>query len=843
MEKLRVLTVPSDATGVGKYRNIAPHTALEKLYRDEFHVDIDYNPQIDNDEWLKQYDLIHFHRTIGDYDKMDNYVDGQGVSQEGTIPRLRRLGIPTIMDLDDYWSPGPHHPAYLLIKQSGIDKKIIKNLQLSDYVCTTTDIFANEIRKYNKNVFVLANAIDPTEKQYIPNPEPSNRLRISFLGGSCYDDKTEILTENGFKLFKDLTEGEKVATLNTKSNELEYQTPIRYINEPYNGLLNCGKGKYIDYAVTPNHNMYASEHKPNSHKKLNLKLVQSENIQGKDFHVKRDAKWVGIEEKFFTLPRLKNRDLPNIQFIIDLFKDGNPNDIEANKNILIEHEGILGVGNYTDYNSLQTIRLRKSVLGNYYLAIETYLENKYGDEKLLDMDKWLEFFGFWVAEGWTSKTKGLHQVGIAQKKDNDYLEKMFNILTDLGFNPTYTKDKYQIRVFDHQLWEYLGQFGDALEKYIPRFIFNLSPRQQKLFLDWYIKGDGHIGVQNGKYIKTTCFTSSQKLSNDLQELAFKMGLIGSIKNRGKRISKIRDRQLINVSDSIEINISKHPNDSKSVHNTPLIKNDKQFTKQYNGNVYCVEVPNHILMVRRNNKMMWCGNSHLKDLEILQGVSNKLKSDGLLDKVQFVLCGFDLRGSITMIDEKTGERKQRPIEPKESVWYEYEKIFTDNYSIVSPKYKEYLLSFTKEEYPDLANEPYRRVWTKPINTYATNYNLFDVSLAPLAEHVFNAVKSNLKIVEAGFHKKAIICQDFGPYQKDIINAFENGGIINPNGNGLLVPSEKNHKLWYQYIKKLINNPELVKQLQDNLYNTVKDTYSIENVTKQRREFYKSIIKKK
>jgi hypothetical protein len=29
-------------------------------------VDVDYEPQIDNDEWLKQYDIIHYHRTLGD---------------------------------------------------------------------------------------------------------------------------------------------------------------------------------------------------------------------------------------------------------------------------------------------------------------------------------------------------------------------------------------------------------------------------------------------------------------------------------------------------------------------------------------------------------------------------------------------------------------------------------------------------------------------------------------------------------------------------------------------------------------------------------------------------------
>lgn len=419
MSKIKVLVCPSDRTGVGYFRSTKPHITLEEMFPDEFHVDIEYEPQIQNDEWLKQYDLIHFHRTIGNYDWMADRKDENGNIIEGTMSRLKRLGIPTIMDLDDYWSPGSHHPAYLLIKESGVDKKIMENLKLADYVSTTTNIFANEIKKFNQNVFILPNGIDPREKQYTPNPEQSDRLRIGWLGGS---------------------------------------------------------------------------------------------------------------------------------------------------------------------------------------------------------------------------------------------------------------------------------------------------------------------------------------------------------------------------------------------------------------------------------------SHLQDLEILKGVVGRLKNENLLDKVQFVLCGFDLRGFITTIDEKTGQRTQRKIEPMESVWYRYEQIFTDNYTTVSPEYKEHLLSFTKDEYHNVANEPYRRVWTKPISTYATNYNLFDVSLAPLSEHIFNKVKSQLKVIEAGFHKKAIVAQDYGPYQIDLKDAFERGGTINEKGNSLLVQTDKNHKQWYQHIKRLINEPELVKQLSNNLFDTVKDTYSIQAITKKRRDWYKSIVKK-
>jgi glycosyltransferase involved in cell wall biosynthesis len=241
-----------------------------------------------------------------------------------------------------------------------------------------------------------------------------------------------------------------------------------------------------------------------------------------------------------------------------------------------------------------------------------------------------------------------------------------------------------------------------------------------------------------------------------------------------------------------------------------------------------------------------GSSHLEDLKLLNGVVNKMKSTKLLDKVQFVLCGFDLRGNITMIDPKTGQQTQRPIKPQESVWYQYEKIFTDNYSTVSEDYKKHLLSFSKEEYPNVANEPYRRVWTKPVSTYASNYNLFDISLAPLSDNMFNKVKSQLKVIESGFHKKALIAQNFGPYQIDLVNARVKALNNDENtffdgGNAYLV--NNNSKDWYQFIKRLVENPGQIETLSNNLYNTVKDKYSIEAVSKQRRELYLSLLNEK
>jgi glycosyltransferase involved in cell wall biosynthesis len=237
-----------------------------------------------------------------------------------------------------------------------------------------------------------------------------------------------------------------------------------------------------------------------------------------------------------------------------------------------------------------------------------------------------------------------------------------------------------------------------------------------------------------------------------------------------------------------------------------------------------------------------GSSHLKDLELIkQGLNTWMNSEGGKD-TQLVVCGFDLRGSITETNPQTGEQKTRKILPHESVWCRYEEIFTDNYKTLSPEYKKHLLKYSQDEdnsYNDL-NEPYRRVWTKPITTYASNYNNFDVSLAPLKEHIFNKAKSQLKVIEAGFHKKALIAQNFGPYTIDLVDVFKYGGGYNENGNALLIDSNKNHKDWLKAIKMLYANPELIDIMGNNLYNTVVKKYHIDVVTKNRSEFYKSIV---
>ncbi|NIQ13334.1 MAG: hypothetical protein GTO02_02660, partial [Candidatus Dadabacteria bacterium] len=81
-----------------------------------------------------------------------------------------------------------------------------------------------------------------------------------------------------------------------------------------------------------------------------------------------------------------------------------------------------------------------------------------------------------------------------------------------------------------------------------------------------------------------------------------------------------------------------------------------------------------------------------------------------------------------------------------------------------------------------------------------------------------------------------------YQIDLKNAYVKGGGWDENANAIMIDKNKNHKDWYKHLKRLIQNPELIDQLSENLHNTVKDLYSIEKVTEDRRNLYKELLSK-
>lgn len=230
---------------------------------------------------------------------------------------------------------------------------------------------------------------------------------------------------------------------------------------------------------------------------------------------------------------------------------------------------------------------------------------------------------------------------------------------------------------------------------------------------------------------------------------------------------------------------------------------------------------------------------IESVQNLNGLISKLKSDKLLGDVQLVLCGFDFNMQTTKRNETSGENEKVKVKPINTPWFEYESILTNGHTTISDEYKEHLMSFSDEEFVGVEKEPYRRISKR--SDFITYYGEFDVLLAPLSKNSYSEMTSPFRVMEAGFHKKAIIAQDYGPYTIDLINGYTKGGSIDLNSNALLVDPKKNHKEWSKYIKLLVGNPDAVKSLGKNLHNTVKNKYSMVTTNKLRKDFYKGIIK--
>ena len=224
-----------------------------------------------------------------------------------------------------------------------------------------------------------------------------------------------------------------------------------------------------------------------------------------------------------------------------------------------------------------------------------------------------------------------------------------------------------------------------------------------------------------------------------------------------------------------------------------------------------------------------GPTHLEDVKLLKGLFNEIATK-YVSKTQIILCGFHI-GNITYERDQNGNYIKKLISIEETSSYQFEKIMTANYRNLSPAYRQWLLKFKDEEYPDASKLPYRRIWWQSIDTYSQCYNLFDISLIPLIDNNFNSAKSQLKIIEAGFFKKAIIASAVSPYQIDIINGK----------NGFLV-KEGEKEDWLFYAEKLFNHPNLMEEIGGQLHETVKYKYDLRNVSRHRAEFYRTITTK-
>ncbi len=353
----------------------------------------------------------------------------------------------------------------------------------------------------------------------------------------CYDDETEVLTEEGWRLFRELNYDDKICTLNQATHEVEYQRPEALVAFSHHRKLISIQNRAIDIMVTPDHNMYLQSQQDFRKRRNLFRMVKARNLQSQSV-ICRIGTWVGVEQEIFTLPSVE--------------------------------------------------------LGHYEGRQVVFHES---GEVSLPMDQWLAFFGIWLADGHASNVKGSHSVGVAQKKRGSK-ETISALLSRLPFK--FAEQETQFTCSSKQLGQYLMQFGSAPEKYVPGFIKQLSARQIRIFLDWFALGDSTF-MKNGFRI---FYTSSKRLADDLQELLLKAGRLGVVKAR-KRTGPRRIAG--HLADCSRTQFEVHERVKKL---NPWIDKRDIHLVDYDGDVYCATVPNHVMYVRRNGKPYWCGNTSI-----------------------------------------------------------------------------------------------------------------------------------------------------------------------------------------------------------------------------------------
>jgi processive 1,2-diacylglycerol beta-glucosyltransferase len=175
--KYRILSIVYPKIGGCQYyRQVHPQEQLPKF--EDF--EIVYKPDItfvpDNELW--DFQLVQFHKNH--------------VTPEGLI-RLTALGIPTIVDFDDYWHLPHNHLSYERYRNENLPARFIEIIRLADYVSVTTQVLADEVKRHNSNVFVFPNVLNPDCQQVYPIEIKSDCLRFGYLAGSHHLPDVELL--------------------------------------------------------------------------------------------------------------------------------------------------------------------------------------------------------------------------------------------------------------------------------------------------------------------------------------------------------------------------------------------------------------------------------------------------------------------------------------------------------------------------------------------------------------------------------------------------------------------------------------------------------------------------
>ncbi len=329
-------------------------------------------------------------------------------------------------------------------------------------------------------------------------------FETGFSVPACYDDKTEILTENGFVLFTELKKGIKVAQYN-EDGTISFVYPTEYFNDRYIGKMVTFKSnghKYFDAVVTPNHKM---------------------------------------------VRKLKRNDS------VDMFEAGDLKKNFSSKNRAIISGVAIGDKEFT---ALDKLRIAFQADGSFSSRKDSY----------------------------TGENTGTIPIRFSLKKKRKY-DKLIDILKELHYS--YSDNKY-----DNGYYSIRIQVPKDIDMYKDFSWINLSD----LSKDYCLKFIDELQYWDGS-LKNNCiiYSSTVKLNIDIVQS------IASLCGKKVQISSYVDKR---IDCNRKIIYSATISDKMVIDGSRSTRN----FIDYDGRVYCVTVPSHMLVTRRNNSVLICGNT-------------------------------------------------------------------------------------------------------------------------------------------------------------------------------------------------------------------------------------------
>lgn len=382
---------------------------------------------------------------------------------------------------------------------------------------------------------------------------------VTCTWNSCYDDKTEVLTDEGFKLFADVDiEHDRIASLDPETGEMTYRCATAKQEYDYVGPMLHWQSRTVNFKVTPDHRMLVYPGRDWRERDLVFRPASDLREPG-DLRVKKDAEWSGETPTHVTIPE--------------------PDD-------------------WPEYSRKRSKKLPP-----------------------VEVEDYVTFMGWYLSEGsftratWEGNPDWCaYRVNIASR-DDDVREELKALFRRMGLGAADTG--HGITATSRHLYEYVKQFGRSPEKFVPPEIKRMSPDLINRFLRVLFRGDGRI-TEDGKlrYYRTI----SERLASDVQELLLKAGMAGTLSVRSvETIREYREKYASAGGRAFTANHAQYRVGVTRDKLSPRVSSGPSEVS-YAGKVYDLTVPpNGTLYVRRNGKAAWCSNCDPYTTPAVRGV--------------------------------------------------------------------------------------------------------------------------------------------------------------------------------------------------------------------------------